>query len=106
MDIITSTEGLVPGDVLYVSKLVQPRGGEEYWWRAYWIVKSCPTRHFIDLMLLKMHPDPEKDHRMFDFDACGDKQVIQYLHPDKYPQGVSAMKMKHVTLGTIRLGGE
>lgn len=103
MEIITSTTDLVPGDVLYVNKLVQPRGREEYWWRAFWIVKSV-GRSYVEAMVLKMHPDPDKDHRLIDFSDPAQRQVIQYLHPHDYPQGVAAMRIKHISLGTIKLG--
>lgn len=104
MEIITSPDALVVGDVLFVCKMIEPRDREAYWWRAYWIVERKPWgRSYADLMLLKMNPDPDKDHRTFDFGECGPKQVIQYLHPDDYPQGVQAMRLKALTTGKIKL---
>jgi hypothetical protein len=107
MEIIRSPADLVAGDVLYISKLVRPRDRDEYWWRAYWIVKAAP-RHkrqtWVEGMVLKMHPDPDKDHRLIDFDEKFETQVIQFLPENDHPQGVSAMRMKHIALGTIKLG--
>ncbi len=103
MEIIRSPADLVAGDVLYVSKLVRRGSPDEYWWRAYWIVKRV-SRWYVDAMVLKMHPDPDKDHQMISFDEELATQVIQFLHEKDYPQGVAAMKMKHVHLGTIKLG--
>lgn len=106
MEIITSAADLVAGDVLYIAKLVEPRGKDPFWWRAYWIVEHPPKHaRLVDCMLLKMHPDPDKDHRTFMFGEEPDKQVIQYLHPDEYPQGVQAMRTKAIMSGRIKIGG-
>lgn len=104
MELITNPHALIAGDVIYVNRLVQPRGREEYWWKAFWIVKREAFGDQIECMVLKMHPDPEKDHRFIDFNEPLNKQVIQYLHPHDYPQGVAAMRIKHISLGTIKLG--
>jgi hypothetical protein len=110
MEIIRSPVGLVAGDVLYISKLVRRGSPDEYWWRAYWIVKETrpnrrqPFAGCVECMVLKMHPDPDKDHQVIDFNEPLEHQVVQYLRPEDYPQGVAAMHMKHVLMGTIKLG--
>lgn len=105
MEIITSAADLVVGDVLFVAKYIEPRGRDAFWWRAYWIVERVINARLVDLMLLKMNPDPEKDHRTFQFGDDAEKQVIQYLHPDDYPQGVQAMRIKNIAQGRIKLAG-
>lgn len=105
MEIIKSAADLVVGDVVFVAKYIEPRGRDAFWWRAYWVVTRTINARLADLMLLKMNPDPDKDHRMFDFQDDPNKQVIQYLHPDDYPQGVQAIRAKHVMQGRIKLAG-
>ncbi len=106
MEIITSARDLVVGDVLFIARKIVPRDGRDpFWWRAYWIVERVLNMTYVEVMLLKMHPDPEKDHRTFGLGDTPDEQIIQYLHPDEYPQGVQAMRIKHIQQGRIKLSG-
>lgn len=98
------TEGtppLKPGDVLLVSKRVQPKDGAEYWWKTFRFVLG-PVRwdRSVDTLLCKLNPDPDKDWITIDF---GDNYVVEYLEEHRWPQGVVAVRMKMLHLGHIQL---
>jgi hypothetical protein len=93
---------LKPGDVLMVSKKVQPRdGGAEYWWKTFRLVLG-PVRfdRSVDTLLCKLHPDPDKDWLTIDF---SDTYVVEYLEEHRWPQGVVAMRMKAIHMGHVQL---
>lgn len=105
--IITNTNDLKPGDVLLVSiQLTDKQTGQDFWWKTFRVVMRKPiTKHYAQLLILKMHPDFDKDLREIDFDpdASEKKQVIQIVPEDAWPQGVIAMRMKLITLGKLKL---
>lgn len=99
---IKTTEGLKPGDVLMVAKQITPHGGgEPYWWKSFRCVTVVEDKAYAELLVLKMVPDLDKDMRLVDFAAAD--HVITVLDIDKAPQGVVAMRMKHILKGLIVL---
>lgn len=99
---IFTTEGLRIGDVLKCSKQLKSRDtGEEYWWTSFRVVIASPWNRLVFItLILKMNPDPDKDVRE---ERIDDKFVAELLEPDEWPQGVVAMRTKHVMTGLIRL---
>lgn len=104
--ILTSTEGLVPGDVLLVSvELSDKTTGADFWWKTFRVVVDHPIGAYVRVMTLKLHPDPDKDFRDI-YIGEGDggrRQVVEQVFPEQWPQGVVAMHMKHVHTGLIKL---
>lgn len=106
--ILKNTNSIKVGDVLLVSKqLTDKTTGQPYWWKTFRVVVSVmPVRRggdgcFADLLILKMHPDLDKDLRTIDFTEEG--LVVQELPEDQHPQGVIAMRMKMIHKGIVKL---
>ena len=101
-DRIKTTEGLQPGDVVTCAvQLTDKTNGAPFWWTTFRCVLDLPpSKRYVRLLTLKMHPDVDKDVREVDID----KDVVCKLEPDQWPQGVIAMRMKHITKGLIKLG--
>lgn len=100
---ITDARDLKVGDVVTVAQHIQGKFGEnDYWWKSFRVVVDPPMRRSVMLMILKMRPDPAKDWRLVD--VSDDRFVITKLDESAWPQGVSAMYMKHLATGLIKLG--
>lgn len=107
---LTSTERLEVGDVVQVAtKLTERDTGREYWWRRFVVVTEVSGwgSGFMGLHL-KLDPDMERDHRRFwlqsDPDDALDKpQVVTWLPPERWPQGINAIYMKLLTKGLFKL---
>lgn len=109
-DPIKSTEGLKVGTVLMVAKKITSRnGGDDYWWRTFrvvtWVDKPSTAmgiRRTTKLMILKLHVDPDKDEEYVD--VLDSRYVLTVVDEAAMPQGVSAMLMKLIHTGVIKLG--
>jgi len=98
---LTSTEGLEIGDVLMVAvKLVGKHDGKPYWWRTFRAVLDVRGKLYANLLILKMHPDPDKDIREEQI-VFTPERVFTKVEEHELPQGVLAMRMKHTTTGLI-----
>ena len=98
---LTRTEGLKPGDVLMVAVELRDRTtGQPFWWKRFACVRSLAGRDHAELLSLKMYIDPDKDLRIVDFD----RDVVTWVPPETWPQGVIAMRTKWITKGLIPLG--
>lgn len=98
---LTTTEGLKPGDVLKVSRRLRDmRTGDPFWWTSFRVVLKV-RRRSLRVLTLKLHPDPDKDEWDIEFD---EETVVTYLPESQWPQGVSAMWMKLVQTGAIKIG--
>lgn len=103
--VLNSTEGLKLGDVVYMSTKHTNRMGEEFWWRRFACVTEITSRWRMEVINLKMRPDPDKDVRSVNFSAPITEQVIVALPEERHPPGVIAMRMKMIALGQIKLEG-
>jgi len=100
----TVTTGLKAGDVVAVAQLLTPRdGGNDYWWRTFRVVTKVHSSRFAALLILKLHPDMDKDLRLVDFGENPSKMVITQL-PEPFPQGVAALYMKALHKGWFKPG--
>lgn len=99
---IFTTEGLKVGDVLKCSKQLKSRDtGEDYWWTNFRVVMAPPwSPKIFATLILKMNPDLDKDVRE---ERIDDKFVTEFLEPEEWPQGVVAMRTKHIMTGLIKL---
>lgn len=101
---LATTDGLKPGDVLMVAvQLADKRTGDPYWWRSFRCVLEVHNRLMATTVLLKLQPDLDKDVRDLPFGTSDQRLVIEYLPEHRWPQGVVAMRMKHISLGLIKL---
>ncbi len=121
MERIDNARDLKPGDVLVVDvTLTDKHTGQDRVWRRYACVLGTHTSkiitrtaggstqvfrniHRFTLMTLKMHIDEAKDIR--EIDLREGREICYLLPEDKWPQGVIAMRMKHIHLGRIKLQG-
>jgi hypothetical protein len=98
---LTSTEGLEIGDVLQVAvRLIGKHDGQPYWWKTFRCVLELTFPGYARLLILKMHPDPDKDIRDELINLTPDRVFVK-LEEHELPQGVLAMRMKHTSLGLI-----
>ena len=102
---LSSTEGLRLGDVVQVSKLLRSKtDGHEYWWRSFRCVTRVTGKRSAQLLILKMHPDLDRD--LYEVDFQERDQVIIKLPEESWPQGVIAIRTKHIMRGLIKLGDD
>lgn len=100
---LTSTRGLAIGDVLLVAvRLIGKSDGQPYWWKTFRCVLDVESATMARLMILKMHPDPDKDIRD-EAIVFTPERVFTKVEEHEMPQGVLAMRMKHISLGLIQL---
>lgn len=102
-DRIMTFEGLKPGDVVTCAvELTDKSTGAPFWWTTFRCILDVPDKggRYCRLLSLKMNPDPDRDIREVDIQ----KDVVCYIPPENWPQGVIAMRMKHITKGLIKLG--
>lgn len=98
---LTSADGLEIGDVLLCAvKLVGKHDGKDYWWKTFRAVLDTSPPFYARLLILKMHPDPDKDIRDERINFTHDR-VFTKIEEHEMPQGVLAMRMKHVSTGLI-----
>ena len=105
---LQDTTVLKLGDVVQIAvRLSDKITGERFWWKRFACVVQLPkpfkwgwaTRFYA--LTLKMHPT-QADLREIDLDD--ENQVVMLLPEHMWPQGVVAMRMKHIHLGNIKLG--
>lgn len=102
--IVTDLSQINVGDVVQVSVQLRDRQtGNDFWWKRFACVLTVgkPWRQEFTALTLKMQIDPDKDVRIISLDD--EKQVVELLPEDKWPQGVIAMRMKWITKGVIKL---
>ena len=99
---LTTAENLKVGDVVQIAvQLRDKTTGQDFWWKRFAaVVRHNNSKHF-EALTLKMHVDMDKDLRIIDLRS--DKQVVTWLPPEQWPQGVSAMHMKLVATGRLKL---
>lgn len=97
---LATSEGLKVGDVVALSTPYRDRRtGDQRWWERFAVVMREPTtKHYVDLARLTFDME-DLDERTIDLDTA----VVKLLHPDEYPQGVSAMLMKAIAKKQIVL---
>lgn len=106
---LKTTEGLRLGDVVQIAVQLEDKiTGQPFWWRRFacvvWLPAFSPVgsmRTRFRALTLKMRPD-EKDLR--EISLAEERQVVTWLPEDRWPQGVTAMRMKLITQGVIKLG--
>lgn len=107
---LQDTTVLKLGDVVQIAvRGTDKITGERYWWKRFacvtWVPKFSPVgapRPHFQALTLKMHVDLKSDLREIDLDD--ENQVVMLLPEHMWPQGVVAMRMKHIHLGNIKLG--
>lgn len=98
---LTTTDGLKVGDVVTVAtKLRDPRTGQPYWWTRFAAVIQIDSDQYLTALTLKLKPNLDRDERV----VWLKEDIVIKLDPDKWPEGVSAMYMKLVTQGIIKIG--
>lgn len=100
---IRDVRHLRAGDVVLVSlKLTDKRTGDDFWWKSFRVVTEViPRLQMIETTVLRMVIDPDKDERRIVIDDFG--TVVVKLEEHQIPQGVSAMLMKALARGTIKI---
>jgi hypothetical protein len=99
---LQTTEGLKPGDVVTYSLRIKPKSGEEpYWMTRFAAVVAVRGLRRLEVLTLVLHPDPKWEPRVLTLRS--DDTTVTFLPEDRWPQGVVAMRMKHIHTGRIRL---
>ncbi len=111
---LKDTSTLAAGDVVQIAvKLKDKMTGQDFWWKRFAVVvtkhigfsrpgqERRPLRQFTALTL-KMHPDFDKDLR--EIDLSEEDTIVTKLEPERYPQGVIAIRMKYLALGYVKIG--
>lgn len=98
---ITDATDLNVGDVVTVAtELRDKRGPGTFWWTRFAVVASpAVSERFASLLSLKLQVDLDKDLRFVDVTT----DIVHRLPENRWPQGVVAMRMKHIHLGNIDL---
>lgn len=103
---LTTTQGLKAGDIVMVSvELTDKTTGSPFWWRRFCAVYQTPwvsSPWHVEVLTLKLHVDMHKDLREVDLR----KDVVTRVDVASQPQGVSAMLMKLIHTGVIRIEGD
>lgn len=102
---VTDATTLKPGDVVTVAVELpdKQRRGQTFWWTRFGcVLRECWYGDCVDIVTLKMHIDEQKDIRMVDVT----RDVVMKLEEHEWPQGVLAMRMKHLLNGNISLDGK
>lgn len=111
---LKDTSTLTAGDVVQIAVKLQDKiTGQDFWWKRFAVVVSKHVgfarpgqghrllRRFTALTL-KMHPDFDKDLR--EIDLSEEDVIVTKLEPERYPQGVVAMRLKALALGWVKIG--
>lgn len=102
-DPIRTTAGISRGDVVQYSLLLRSRTtGEPFWMTRFGAVTEVLPTLSLQVLTLVPHPDPKYEPRWLDLGSAD--TVVVILPEDRWPQGVLAMRMKHVLTGAIKLG--
>lgn len=101
MILVERADQLKPGDVLIIEVPIKDREtGREHPWKRYACVVESKPRMIVALTL-KMRPTV-RDQWMILF-SSDRRETIYKLDEDEWPQGVVAMRMKHIATGLIKL---
>lgn len=107
---LKDTSTLTAGDVVQISVKLQDKiTGQDFWWKRFCVVTHVPSGKWgswdqFNALTLKMHPDFDKDLRGIDLEDAN--TIVTKLEPDRWPQGVIAMRMKALALGWVKIGSE
>ena len=99
---------LEPGDVVLArSRRTNRKTGDEFWWNRFEVVTtSYSNSNVVGAIPLKLDTTMANEHVLY---RNGHKSVpadyLTFVHPDHYPDGVSAMYMKFVMKGIIKPRG-
>ena len=100
---LTTTAGLKRGDVVqYSLQLRSRRDGEPFWHTRFAAVTDVLTATTVEVLTLVLAPDPRFDPRLLHLSSKA--TVVTFLPEDRWPQGVMALRMKHIMKGAIKLG--
>jgi hypothetical protein len=94
---------LAPGDVLMVARYIKKpkHGGKPYWWRFFFVV----TKHrkwLVRGLVVGTANENLKDKEInIEFDDDENKQTIQFLPMEEWPDGVHAYRMRMILGGLI-----
>lgn len=100
---LEDTHDLKPGDVVqYSLHLLSKMTGELYWHTRFAAVTQVISRRSVEVLTLTLNPDPKYEPRTLDLHDR--KTVVLKLPEERWPQGVVAIRMKHILKGAIKLG--
>lgn len=98
---LTDAKGLQAGDVLMCAvRLLGKHDGKPYWWKTFRIVTEPPVGIYVRLMILKLHPDLDRDVRD-EAIVFTPERVFTKVEEHEMPQGVLAMRMKALHTGLV-----
>ncbi len=104
---LTCVDGLAVGDVAMVAKQLTSKVHpyDTYWWRTFRVVLAPEwggsiRGRYLRSIIAKLNPDLDKDIRT---EELGPTFVVTRLEQHQYPQGVAAMLVKLIHLGTVQL---
>lgn len=105
---LTSTDTLKVGDVVQIAQEVRKHGEDPFWWKRFAVVESVIAGGLFRAVFLAMRPnldtnDFRSDVKLINLRDPGYRRIITKLH-NPWPQGVSAIVMKYIALGIIKLG--
>ncbi len=98
---LTNTDGLKPGDVVQYA-LELTKQGQPFWFTRFAAVVSIESTKRLTVLTLVLHPDPKFEPRRMHLGTTG--VVVTFLPEEQWPQGVVAMRMKHIHTGLLKLG--
>lgn len=98
---------LEPGDVVLArSRRTNRKTGDEFWWNRFEVVTHVYNENTVKAIPLRLDTTMANEHFLA---RNGHKNMaadhLTFIHPDHYPEGVSAMYMKFVMKGIIKPSG-
>jgi hypothetical protein len=95
---------LAPGDVLMVArKIMKPKfGAKPYWWRFFFVVTKHKKWLVYGLVVGTENENLKGKEITFEFDDDANKNIIQFLPMEEWPDGVHAFRMAMVLQGLIQ----
>lgn len=94
---------LAAGDVLMVARHIpKPRnGGKPYWWRFFLVVTRHQRWRVRGLVVGAQNESLKDNPVTLQFDDDDQKQTIQYLPMEEWPDGVHGFRMAMILKGLI-----
>ena len=98
---------LEPGDVVLArSRRTDRKTGNEFWWNRFEVVTHVYNETTVRAIPLRLDTTMANEHFLA---RNGRKNMpadhLTFVHPDHYPEGVSATYMKFVMKGIIKPRG-
>lgn len=106
---LLTAASLKVGDVVQIAVQLQDKiTRADFWWRRFAVVYDLHLRDIMrfEALTLKLQPDMGKDLREIDLRTSLERQVVMWLPPERWPQGVIAMHTKYVLTGRIKIKGD